>query len=201
MMPLYQITGKKAKNLSQMDFLGEKGVGIKGRRFAVFIADGFDKAQVEEFKKTITDQSALAFVIGERRGIMKQTGQKDTEGGIKADHHWEGQRSTMFDGLYIPGGTHVDTLCKSGRALHWVREAFGHLKVIAASGEAVKFVKKALADAEGLKYSDSSVECSYGVITAGANKHTELVTEFVSLASQHKIFKRELDGLSTMVAY
>ena len=58
--------------------------------------------------------------------------------GVFADHHFESQRSTLFDAIYIPSGEeHVKTLAKSGRVVHWVREAFGHLKPIAAVGEGV----------------------------------------------------------------
>ncbi|EIC06923.1 hypothetical protein OR221_0009, partial [Microbacterium laevaniformans OR221] len=66
------------------------------------------------------------------------------------------------------GGTHVDIIRKSGRAVHWIREAFGHLKAIGATGEAVELVKDVL-NVDGLEFSDGNkVVDSYGVVTAGA---------------------------------
>ncbi|KAG9314601.1 hypothetical protein JVU11DRAFT_5404 [Chiua virens] len=69
-------------------------------------------------------------------GIFIQWASEDVGDGVFADHHFEGQRSTLFDAIYIPSGKeHVRALAKNGRAIHWVREAFGHCKSIAAVGE------------------------------------------------------------------
>ena len=100
--------------------------------------------------------------------------------------------------------------------LHWVREAFGHLKAIGATGEAVDLVKTAR-EIDGMRFSAAGshdVVDSYGVVTAGASK-PESFRETINMAkgaknfvdaytfniSQHKNFDRELDGLSSMVAF
>jgi catalase len=42
----------------------------------------------------------------------------------------------LFDALFIaPGAKSAETLKKDGRVIHWVREAFGHCKIIGAVGE------------------------------------------------------------------
>lgn len=124
-------------------------------------------------------------------------------------------RSTLFDSVFIPGGADsVATLRKNGRALHWVREAFGHLKAIGATGEAVAFVKDAC-DLPGMKFSSSSDTVdSFGVVTAGQIKPEsfkeaikmvrgakEFLDAYTYAISQHKNFDREIEGLSSMVAY
>lgn len=52
----------------------------------------------------------------------------------------------MFDAILILlGPQSVATLRSHGRATHWVREAFGHLKAIGALGsEAARFLGEAL---------------------------------------------------------
>lgn len=209
--------GKKAKGLSQMDFLPEKPT-IESRRVAILIADGFDPVAYAGIKAAVTAQSALAFTIAPRRSTIKpaadSTASSLTEG-VMADHHFEGQRSTMFDAIFIPGGAQsIATLRKNGRALHWVREAFGHLKAIGATGEAVDFVKDACA-LPGLTFSSSGeVEESYGVVTAAkvqADSFKEMaqmvsgskdfVDAFFYQISQHKNWAREMDGLTEMVAF
>ncbi|KAG8629628.1 hypothetical protein KVT40_003493 [Elsinoe batatas] len=135
--------------------------------------------------------------------------------GVKPDHHFEGQRSTMYDAIFIPGGADsVATLRKNGRALHYVREAFGHLKAIGATGEAVKLVQDAAA-LPGIQFSQSGdVVNSYGVVTAAKVEESGLkepaqivksgksfVEQFFFAISQHKNFDREMDGLNEMVAY
>ena len=121
----------------------------------------------------------------------------------------------MFDSLFIPGGEKsIETLRKNGRALHWVREAFGHLKAIGATGEGVNFVKDACA-LPGVTFSSSGeVEESYGVVTAAkvqadsfkeavemASGAKDFVDAYFFAISQHKNWDRELDGLADMVAY
>ena len=97
-----------------------------------------------------------------------------------------------------------------------MREAFGHLKAIGATGEAVSLVKTA-SEIDGMRISAAGshdVVDSYGVVTVGASK-PESFREFINIAegaknfidaytfniSQHKNFDRELDGLSSMVAF
>ena len=124
--------GKRTVRISQTDFAPEKPL-IKSRRIAILIADGFESGAVEGLRAAMELGSALTFVIGPRRGkITDATGTIS----VMADHHFEGQRSTLFDALFIaPGAKSADTLKKDGRVIHWVREAFGHCKTIGAVGE------------------------------------------------------------------
>lgn len=138
--------------------------------------------------------------------------------GVVPDHHFEGMRSTLFDSLYIPGGEHVHTLLKQGRVIHWVREAYGHCKPIGATGETVKLVKAACG-VEGMVFcaeNAGDVVDSYGVVTAGGvGKGPDGIREGLKMLkgaknfldayayniSQHRNFQREIDGLTSMVAY
>ncbi len=62
---------------------------------------------------------------------------------VSPDHHFEGMGSTIFDSLYIPSGSHVSSLMKQGRVIHWVRKAIGHCEALSATGEGVSLVKSA----------------------------------------------------------
>lgn len=131
------------------------------------------------------------------------------------DHRLEGIRSTMFDSVFIPGGARsIGTLRKNGHALYWVREAFGHLKAIGATGEAVSFIRDAC-QLPGIAFSNSGeVVDSYGVVTT-EQVHPESFKEVIQMAkgakdfigvytfeiSQHKSFEREMKGYSSIVAY
>jgi catalase len=123
----------------------------------------------------------------------------------------------MFDSLYLPSGEHVASLMKQGRVIHWVREAFGHCKAIGATGEGVALVKMAC-EIEGMIFSagdSGEVVDSYGVVTAAGVGTPTGITEALKMVkgaktfleayafniSQHRNFKRELDGLTSMVAY
>ncbi|TKA61558.1 Catalase-1 [Cryomyces minteri] len=207
--------GRKAKNLSQLEFM-PKVPTIETRRVAIIIADGYDPIAYNGIKAALKAAKALPFTIAPRRTPIYAAGEdKSTGKGVTPDHHLEGMRSTMFDSVFVPGGaTSIETLRKNGRALHWVREAFGHLKAIGATGEAVAFVKDACA-LPGVSFSESSdVVDSYGVVTASkveASGFKEaikmgkgakgFVDAYAFAISQHKNFDREMQGFSKMVAY
>lgn len=206
---------KTAKGLSQLEFMPEKPT-IATRMVAILIADGYDKVAYNGIKAALTAHGALPFTISLRRNKIYAQGEDSSSSeGVVADHHLEGQRSTMYDSVFVPGGAKsVETLRKTGRAVHWVREAFGHLKAIGATGEAVDFVRMCV-DLPDMHFSTATdVVESYGVVTAGnvqADGFKEAVEmvkgakDFVSAytfaISQHRNFDRELTGLSTMIAY
>ncbi|KAI0545713.1 class I glutamine amidotransferase-like protein [Xylaria curta] len=158
---------KKAKNLSQTEIQPT----IATRRVAIIIADGFDKTVYDAIIIMLKASGAFPFTIAPRRSEIFSVGVERKPGnGVKPDHHLEGMRSTMFDAIFIPGGADsIKTLEKSGRAIHWVREAFGHLKAIGATGEAVQLLEQAFTLPEVKKSrDDKTVEsCRYGVVTIG----------------------------------
>jgi catalase len=206
---------QKAKGLSQMDFMPATPT-IATRMVAILIADGYDQAAYNGIKAALTAAGALPFTISPRRNKIYADGEdKSGSGGIVADHHLEGQRSTMYDSVFIPGGAKsIETLSKNGRAVHWVREAFGHLKAIGATGEGVELVKLAV-DLPGMQFSTAAdVKESYGVVTAAkvspdgfkeainmVKGAADFVSAYTFAISQHKNFDRELAGLNAMVAY
>lgn len=123
--------GFVSKPLSQL-YHAPKTPTIKSRRIAMLITDGFNSAVLHSVKTTLEAGLANVFIISERRGLIKsETG---TGPDIEADHHFDGQRSTLFDALVVPAGPAL-RLTKNGRAVHWVREAFGHCKAIGGIGE------------------------------------------------------------------
>lgn len=128
--------GMKTPTLSQLYYL-PKTPTIASRRIAILVADGFNAVEVAAVRAAFKAGKATTWIIGPRRGKAYPSGEIVGKGpGIFADHHFEGQRSTMFDALYVPSGAeHAKTLLKTGRAIHWIREAFGHCKAIGAVGD------------------------------------------------------------------
>jgi len=206
---------KTAKGLSQTDYAPASPT-IATRMVAILIADGYDSVAYEGIKAALTAAGALPFTIGVRRNKIYAAGEeKGTGKGVTPEHHMEGMRSTLFDSVFVPGGAKsIETLRKTGRAVHWVREAFGHLKAIGATGEGVQFVRDAC-DLPGMEFSTSAdVVDSYGVVTASqvqpesfkevvkiAKGAKDFITAYTYAISQHKNYDRELQGLSSMVAY
>ena len=203
--------GRRAPNLSQTEFPGEKPT-IKSRRIAILIADGYDAAAFAAAYGAVSAAMAIPLVIGTKRSKISSAGGTSS---IQPHHHLEGFRSTMVDALFIPGGAEsIKTLSKNGRALHWIREAFGHLKAIGATGEGVDLVNKAIALPEVAVSSTGEVHESYGVVTLRQTQ-PESFSDAVEIAkgakgflenffyaiAQHRNWARELDGLNSQVAY
>jgi catalase len=210
--------GKTSKSLSQR-YYEPKVPTIVERRIAILVEDGFDLEEVTAVRNALTSAKARTFIIGPRRGKVYPSGEHaDAKKGIKADHHFEGQRSTLFDALYIPsGGQHIDALAKNGRVVQYVREAFGHCKAIGAVGYAVEFLREVV-NLPGVEFQhgdSANVTSSYGVITTGKVKPKSVATdeleikpgskdftvEFAYATSRHRWYEREMDGLTSRVAY
>ncbi|KAH0583518.1 Catalase-1 [Termitomyces sp. J132] len=206
--------GKKSDRLSQL-YYAPKTPTIASRRIAILVADGFNGTEVQVVRKALGGMGATPFLIGPRRGEVKA----DSGPSVFVDHHFEGQRSTLFDALFIPSGAHsAKTLATNGRTIHWVREAFGHCKAIGAIGSGVSIVEHAVALPE-LKLADPSggddVVSSYGVVTTGKYGIASAASDIISIAtgpkgfianfaheiSKHRCWDRELDGLISQVAF
>lgn len=207
--------GRKAPGLSQMDYLPERP-NISSRKVAILIADGYDSIAYKAMMGTLKATRAIPVVLGPRRSAIFAAGEdKSSSKGVIPDHHFEGQRSTLFDAIFIPGGNDsVATLMKMGRVTHYVREAFGHLKTIGATGEAVELVRNAIQLEDVAISKNADALMSYGVITlrdpkpeglmevVQATKNAKhFLDKFVYSVSQHRCWERELEGLSTQVAY
>lgn len=108
------------------------------------------------------------------------------------------------------------TYRQNGRAVHWVREAFGHLKPIGALGDAVSFLQQAVilpgVDLAADPNSDEVV-ISYGVVTGwkssvGVLRSLDIEpsasvfsSAFAHEISKHRCWERELDELHTKLAF
>ncbi len=204
--------GKTAPGLSQFEYMPEKPT-IATRRIAILITDGYDPVSYETVKDAVKSQGALPFTIAPKRQKVQAAGGSET---AQPDHIYAGMRSTMFDAVFIPDGSHVETLRKNGLVRFWVREAFGHCKAIGAVGKGILLVEDAVKEAEGVglaNLSSSGVTESYGVVTVGTVEESSLkqpiemvkagkgfISTFFYQISQHRCWARELDGLTDMVA-
>lgn len=204
--------GKMSKFLSQTAFPPAKPT-IKSRKIAILVGDGFDLAAYEGLKAALLSGMAVIMTVGNRKSRVTSSSGK----AISPDLHFEGDRSTGYDAVVIPGGKHVEALSKNGRVIHWIREAFGHCKAIGAFGEAVDLLKVAL-PLQQLQFaednSSDAVVCSYGVVTARAYSFPSaladltigegekgFVANFSYHVAQHRCYERELDGLVSLVAF
>ncbi|KAF8077639.1 catalase-like domain-containing protein [Lyophyllum atratum] len=203
--------GQKTKSISQLYYMPKEPT-IMSRRVAILIADGFHGAEVQTIRGALAGLGAVDILVGPRRGEVKS----DEDVPLVVDHHFEGQRSTLFDAVFVPSGAKsAKALAENGRTVHWIREAFGHCKTIGAIGDSVWFVEQAigLPQVQMARAGGDEVINSYGVVTTGkygvikaasevfAKGQTGFLTSFATEISKHRCWARETDGLITKVAY
>ncbi|WP_025112312.1 catalase HPII [Pseudomonas sp. H1h] len=116
--------------LSQANLLPEN---IKTRKVAILAANGVDGAAIEAMKKALAAEGAHAKLLGPTSAPVKTADGKT----LAVDASMEGMPSVIFDAVFVPGGAaSIKALSGDGVALHYLLEAYKHLKAIALHGEA-----------------------------------------------------------------
>jgi catalase len=105
--------------------------------------------------------------------------------------------SVLYDAVVVPCGPQsVETLGNDGYALHFVTEAYKHLKPVAAFGAGIDLLRKAgvnesLADSE-------EIVTSAGVVSSTAAEDSlpeQCFDDFASELAKHRAWDRETDSV------
>ena len=146
---------------------------IKGRKVAALVTDGVDDEVLEALRKAIEKEGALLAIIAPKiGGVTTAKGKK-----LPADQALSGAPSVLFDAVaLLPSETGAEALVKEAAAIDWLRDAFGHLKIIGYVAEAAPiFAKAAIAP-----------DADEGVVDLASG-----VAGFVDAAKKHRIWARE----------
>jgi catalase len=165
---------------------------IATRKIAVLAADGVDVQGVDRLTRALEQQGAIVEVLAPVAGGTL-SGVSGGEVGI--DRAITTMASVLYDAVVVPCGPEsVETLSNDGYALHFVTEAYKHLKAVGAFGSGVDLLRKAgiteqLAD-------DTDVVVSNGVVStaAAADDLTDEFSQAFALAvAKHRAWDRETD--------
>jgi len=160
-----------------LSLLAKAAPGLKGRKVGALVTDGVDDALLADLKAAVEAAGAkLAIIAPTITGVTTAGGQL-----IPADFRVDGGPSVLFDAVAVlasdEGGA---ALALEAAAVNFVRDAFGHLKVIAyVPAAAPLFVKGGL--------SDANPDADAGLI----NLPTKAIADFVSAAQAGRIWARE----------
>jgi catalase len=146
---------------------------LAGRKIGVLVTDGFDVEMLAAIRKQAKAEKASVAVIAPKVG-----GAKDAAGRLTpADMSLSGGPSVLFDTVAILASADgAKKLLSEAAAVDWVRDAFGHLKVIASTAGA-----KALLDKGG-------VMPDKGIISL---TDARSVASFIKTAKGGRIWERE----------
>ena len=157
--------------LSQMNHPGT--IGISGRKIAVLVADGVEGASVDRLVKAMQAERAQPLLLGPTSAPVKTAdGQV-----LKVDASMEGMPSVMFDGVLLPAGDQaLEAMGKSGLAVHFLLEAYKHLKPLALPAAAKPLLDRiGLAADKGLLLGDDQAA----------------IDAFIKAVEQHRVWERE----------
>ncbi len=145
---------------------------LKGRKVAVLVTDGVDSALVDQLRAAVTAEGAVFAVVAPQIGGVKTQQGKP----LAADQALASAPSVFFDAVALcPSEAGTKLLLGEAAAIDFVRDAFGHLKVIGFVAAA-----KPLLDAAQV------------VLDAGAIAlEGKGVKAFVTAAKQYRIWDRE----------
>ncbi len=148
---------------------------IKGRKVGVLVTDGTDAALIDSLRAAVEKAGAQLQVVAPKIGGVAAKGGKR----IEADHALSGGPSIFFDAVVVaPSADGAAILEKEAAAIDWLRDAFGHLKVIGVVGAAAPLLERA-----GIAPDD-------GVVAIDAGKG---VNGFITAAKNGRIWEREPD--------
>jgi catalase len=148
---------------------------LKGRKVGVLVTDGVDQALLSTLRKALDKEGAgLAVIAPKAGGVTSNAGKR-----VAADHALSAAPSIFFDAVVMLTSVEgAAALVKEAAAIDWLRDAFGHLKVIGHVGTSVPVFSKAAIP----------IHADEGVIALDARGG---ISAFVESAKQHRIWKRE----------
>ena len=112
-----------------LQIIGKMKDTLMGRAIGILIAEGSDGAVIKRIKKAATDAGATVKIVA-----LKVGGTKLADGSmLAADGQLAGTPSVLFDAVaVILSDEGAKELSIESAAIDFVRDAFGHLKAIAA---------------------------------------------------------------------
>jgi catalase len=167
---------------------------IEGRKIAVLAANGVDVRGVERFVEAMRKRGAIPEVLAPVAGGTLSGGQG---GELAVDRAITTMASVLYDAVVVPCGPDaVATLSGDGYAMHFVTEAYKHLKPVAAFGAGVDLLPKA-GIAEQTAEGTDVVE-AHGVVTTAAaagDLSDDFFDAFASALARHRAWDRETDSV------
>ncbi|MGI8896519.1 MAG: catalase [Casimicrobiaceae bacterium] len=123
-----------------LQIIGKMKGTLEGRAIGILVADGSDGAAIKKIRKAATAAGATVKIVAPKVG-----GAKLADGSmLAADGQLAGTPSVVFDAVaVILSDQGAKALMMEGAAIDFVRDAFGHLKAIAADNGAQALLKKA----------------------------------------------------------
>ncbi|MEZ0362189.1 catalase [Mycobacterium sp. pUA109] len=167
---------------------------IESRKIAILAADGVDVQGTEALVAALRQRGAIAEVLAPTAGGTLAGG---SGGELAVDRAVTTMASVLYDAVVVPCGPDaVKTLAGDGYAMHFVTEAYKHLKPVGAFGAGIKLLPKAGIGARIAEGTD--VVDDHGVVTttaAAGDLSDEFFDAFAAALAKHRVWDRQTDAV------
>ncbi|OBH00362.1 catalase HPII [Mycobacterium sp. E2699] len=178
--------------------LSQVGVsdGIATRKIAVLAADGVDVVGTQRFTELMRQRGAVVEVLAPVAGGTLRGG---SGGELAVDRAFTTMASVLYDAVVVAcGPDSVETLSRDGYAVHFVVEAYKHLKPIGAYGAGIKLLRAAHIDARLASDSEPATDVvsdrSVVTTTAAADEFPDaFAADFAAALARHRCWERQTD--------
>ncbi len=170
----------------------DAGDTIVSRKVAVLAADGADVVGTQHFTELMRQRGAVVEVLAPVAGGTLEGG---SGGELPVDRAFTTMASVLYDAVVVPCGPQsVSTLANDGYAVHFVVEAYKHLKPIGAFGAGIDLLRAARIESRLAEDTDVVSDQSIVTTTAAADElPDEFVDEFAAALAQHRCWQRRTD--------
>ncbi|MFD2422520.1 catalase [Amycolatopsis pigmentata] len=183
--------GRSSPALSQLTAPTNR---IATRRIAVLAADGVDAIGTRRLIDDLTKREAVVEVLAPADGELRAAAGEPLE----ADRQLNTMASVLYDAVVVAcGPDSVETLGHDGYALHFVAEAYKHVKPVAAFGAGRDLLRQAGVTGP-IAEADLQVVAEEGVITTTAAREdldTEFFDALATEVARHRAWERRTDGV------
>lgn len=111
-----------------LQIIGKMKDTLRGRAIGILVDEGSDASTIKALRKAALDAGATVKVVSPKLGLTLADGKR-----MDVDGQLAGTPSTIFDAVAVVLTEDAGKrMAKTGAAVDFVRDAFGHLKAIAA---------------------------------------------------------------------
>ena len=169
-------TKQKPRLSPPLSLISKATPTLEGRRIGCLVTDGADAELLKAIRESVEAAKATLVVLAPKiGGVTLARGKR-----LAADQALAGAPSVLFDAVFLAlGAEGAEQLANESAAVDFVRDAFGHLKVIGFASAARPLLTKAGIDTQAEDHGLVSVDAPRGV---GA---------FINRAKQGKVWDRE----------
>lgn len=113
---------------------------LEGRLVGILIAEGSDEQSVDRLQKAVRKAGGTCKIVAPKVGLTKMKSGSE----VKADGQLAGTPSQIFDAVAVVlSDTGCKTLLDEAAAVQFVMDAYGHLKAIGSTDEALPLLERA----------------------------------------------------------